>query len=122
MKIYLSHASSFDYQHELYLPIKQSQLFSQHEFILPHDNSHDPINTKEIIKQCNLIIAEVSYPSTGQGIELGWANFLNIPIFCLYRNERKCSSSLKLITHSMCSYVNETQMIYVMADVIDKLT
>jgi len=47
-------------------------LFKNHEIILPHDKRN--LISKDIIKKCNLFIAEVSFPSTGLGIELGWAN------------------------------------------------
>lgn len=40
--------------------------------------------TKDIIKTCDLMIAEVSLPATGLGIELGWAKAFKVPILCMY--------------------------------------
>ena len=74
MKIYISHSTGFDYQKELYEPIKNSELYNSHEIIFPHDKSSEVSNSKEVIKGCDMVIAEVSYPSTGMGIELGWAD------------------------------------------------
>jgi hypothetical protein len=74
MKIYVSHSTSFDFKEELYKPIRSSDLNSIHEIILPHEDSNEQFKTLDLFKSggCKLIIAEVSYPSTGQGIELGW--------------------------------------------------
>ena len=94
MRIYVGHASSFDYLNELYLPLKKSLLWQQREFILPHEFSKEPCDSKKIICQCDLMLAEVSYPSTGLGIELGWANSNNIPILGIYKTGCKISSSL----------------------------
>lgn len=74
MKIYVSHTSSYDYTNQLYTPLRLSKLNSRHEIFLPHEPNEVPINTKAIIEACDIVLAEVSYPSTGQGIELGWAN------------------------------------------------
>ena len=77
MKIYIGHSREYNYLEDLYTPIKTSLLFNNHEIILPHDKRN--LISKDIIKKCNLFIAEVSFPSTGLGIELGWANFLILP-------------------------------------------
>ena len=82
MKIFISHASQYDYVNKIYEPIKQSEMYKNNEIILPHDENK-LLNTKEIIKNCNLMIAEVSLPSTGQGIELAWADLFEIPVLCL---------------------------------------
>ena len=110
LKIYISHASKFDYINKLYNPIKESNLFNEHEFILPHDGDN-VINTKEIISKSDLLIAETSIQTTGQGIELGWADFSNVPITCIYEKGAKISSSLKFITNDLIEYENVDDMI-----------
>lgn len=119
MKIYISHASSFDYHNELYIPLKQSHLFTQHKFILPHDISSAPLNTKEKIATCDLVIAEVSYLSTGQGIELGWADSFNIPIYCIHQSDKKYSSSLKCITRNIFMYHDEMEMLQILGSFLN---
>ena len=64
---------------------------------------------------CDLFLAEASFPSTGLGIELGWANDLRIPIACIYQTGHKPSSSLKLICDDFIEYNDAT-------DLINKLT
>ncbi len=39
------------------------------------------------IKEADIVIAEVTKPSLGVGYELGFAEKLNIPIICLYRED-----------------------------------
>ena len=118
MNIYVSHSSNFDYINKLYNPIKNSQLINNNEFFLPHDNDK-VINTKDYISNCDLLIAEVSLPATGQGIELGWADYAKTPILCIYEKGSKISSSLKFITNNFIEYENEKDMINKIDDFIN---
>lgn len=102
MKIFISHSTKCDYVNEIYKPIKESSLYSLNEFYLPHDGT--VINTKEVIKNSDLFIAECSDSSTGQGIEIGWADSFGIPILCIYKAGSSISSSLKFITNNILSY------------------
>lgn len=113
MKIYITHSRNFDYKEELYKPLKDSHLARLHSFIFPHDNSNKPYNSKDIIlnKKCDLVLAEVSYPSTGQGIELGWANINTIPIVCIYKKGAKYSHSLGVVCSTFIEYTNSDDMV-----------
>lgn len=115
MKIYVSHSREFDFKEELYKPIRESDLDKNHEFFLPHEND-SYIDAKEIIKNSNLLLAEVSFPSTGQGIELGWADMLNIPIVCIHKEGSKISSSLKSITEKFFTYKDSSDLIVKIAN------
>jgi nucleoside 2-deoxyribosyltransferase len=108
MKIYISHSRNFDYKKDLYEPLKASGIAKEHEVIFPHDDSDKPYPTRDLLqsKGCDLIIAEVSYPATGQGIELGWASMLEIPIVCIYKEGAKVSSSLNVITNKFLMYTD----------------
>jgi hypothetical protein len=109
MKIYVSHSSGYDYRKELYNPIKQSKLAGAHEFFFPHDGK--AANTKKIIPNFDLILAEVSFPSTGQGIELGWADFSSVPIIGIYKKGCKPSSSVSFVADKITEYENADDMI-----------
>lgn len=111
MKIYISHSTSFDYKNEIYIPIRNSDLNNLHNIILPHEKSEIPQITKDIIKSQDIIIAEVSYPSTGQGIELGWANIYERPIICFYKKGCKYSSSLKIISENIIEYTDVNDLL-----------
>ena len=45
------------------------------------------------------LFAEVSYPATGLGIELGWVSDDNILIYFFYKKGKLPSSSLKCISN-----------------------
>ncbi len=110
MKIYVVHSTSMDYVNELYNPIKNSKIAAENQVIFPHDKNQN-INSKEIISNSDLIIAEVSYPSIGMGIELGWAEDRNVRIVCVNKSNFKVSSALKFITNDFIEYKNTKELI-----------
>ena len=100
-KVYVSHPTSFDFKEELYKALKKLKNF---ELILPHENSGMPKSSKDIIKTCAALIAEVSVPSQGVGIEIGWADSFGIPIIFLFKKNSKISTSLRLLSDNFIDY------------------
>ncbi len=109
MKIYVCHSTAFDYKTELYEPLK-SHFGASHDLVLPHEAESD-FHSKTVINSSDLILAEVSYPSTGQGIELAWANINNIPIICLHKTDTAYSKSLRLISKKFIPYKNTPDLL-----------
>jgi hypothetical protein len=103
MKIYFGHSKDFDFKNELYKPIRESVLNGEHEILFPHETD-EFFNSKNRIKNSDLMIAEVSYPATGLGIELGWAEMLKTPVLCVYKKGYKISGSLKVVTKDFIEY------------------
>lgn len=118
MKIYVAHSSSFDYKTELYAPLRNSELNKKHQIVLPHEDSSKLYDSKSYLKECDLVIAEVSYPSTGQGIELGWANLYNVRIVCIHKSGLKPSSSLKAVSSELVEYDSSEDLINKLQKVI----
>ena len=118
MKIFVSHSSGYDYKSKIYEPIRKSDMYENNEFIFPHDGN-EMLNTKEIIEKSDLIIAEVSLPSTGQGIELAWADFAKAPVLCIYEKNSKISSTLKFITNDFIEYDGADDMINKIANFVE---
>ena len=85
MKIYIGHSNDFNFKEELYLPIINSKLNEENQFIFPH-LSDKTFNSKEIIEQSDLFIAEVSRQSLGLGIEIGRAEMINKRILLAYKD------------------------------------
>lgn len=105
MRIYVAHASSFDFGEELYRPLKESSLWAEHTFILPHEiDLSVQKSSRPVIESCDMVLAEVSFPSTGLGIELGWAFDVGKPIMCLYRTGIRYSSALNMVAQAFNSY------------------
>lgn len=112
MNIYVAHSREFDFQNELYLPIRQSNLNHIHKFVLPHEKSSVPFDSKSYFQnKCDLVIAEVSFPSIGLGIELGWANIYSVPIMSIFRSGAKVSNSVKGISVKLLEYTDTDNLI-----------
>lgn len=117
-KIYVIHATQgFDYQAKLYQPLRESRLNTQYWFVLPHEQSGPVKSSKHFIQDvpeeggCDWVLAEVSYPSTGSGIELGWADAAGKPIICVSQIGSQPSSSLSVISKVHLQYLNEKDLI-----------
>ena len=122
MKIYIGHLRDADFKKELYEPIQNSSLHKEHEFILPHENSNDSFDSRDFLKnECDLMVAEVSHPSTGLGIELGWAHSHNIPIVCIYRKGSKPANSLKRLTDNFIEYSDSEEMVQKLKKAIEEM-
>ncbi len=107
-----------DYENDLYFPIRASELNKQHEIILPHEINKSAVTSKEIIKTCDAVCAEVSFPAIGVGIELGWADAFGKPIFCVYKDGCEISGSLKYITKNLISYTNTNDLIAKIGEIL----
>ncbi|MBI4164011.1 MAG: hypothetical protein HY512_04055 [Candidatus Aenigmarchaeota archaeon] len=101
-KVYISHSTKFDFKKELYKPLKKPKGF---ELIFPHEKSGKVESSKDIIKTCFALIAEVSNPSHGVGIEIGWADSFGVPIVFIFRKGSKVSPSLKVVSKEFIEYV-----------------
>jgi hypothetical protein len=104
MNVYISHSGAYDYEGELYTPIKESELSKVHHFFLPHEPENIDMDAKTVLKQTDVLIAETSLPSTGQGIELAQAEAAGVPIICFFKIGSKPSSSLRFITEKIIEY------------------
>lgn len=111
MKIYVGHASSFDYHTELYQPLRIANFWLNHTVVLPHDGTREIVHSKPTLADCDLLIAEVSYPSTGLGIEIGWAETHGCEILFLYKKGTILSSSLSLVSTNFLEYTTPKVMI-----------
>lgn len=116
MKIYVAHSRAFDFEKELYVPLRTSSLATQHEFIFPHERAG--FNSKDAIKNADMILAEVSYPSLGEGIELGWADILNKRITCFYKTGVKISESLNYLNVQKIEYSDATDLVTKLAGIL----
>ena len=93
--IYISHSHSMNYEDEIYKPLMDSKISSTYKLIFPHSILYDDVNTKDLLIHFDYLIAEVSYPGIGIGLELGRAECNSIPILCIIKKGFKCSSSIK---------------------------
>jgi len=118
MKIYVAHSSGFDFKKELYEVIRNSDLNIEHEIVLPHEQSSELFNPKEYFEECDLVISECSYHSTGMGIELGWADDKKVRIICIHKDDTNPSSSLKSVTNEFVEYSSPEELINKLKEII----
>jgi hypothetical protein len=119
--IYVSHASDFNFDAELYKPILNSQVYQSSQLILPHLDSEKQFPVKPNIDSIKGVFAEVSFPSTGQGIELAWLSEANTPIICVHQANKKYSSALTLITNNFQIYNSDSELIAILTKFIETL-
>ncbi len=119
MKIFVTHASNFDFENELYVPLRNSQLAVEHQFVFPEGGGYR--GTKDIIQGCDVVLAEVSYPSTGSGIEIGWANLLGKPIIGIHKSGTNISTSLEYVAQAIISYKSIQELPGLIAQELKKL-
>lgn len=103
MNIYFPHSKQLEYE-DYYSAIHKSAFYSSHICILPYEKNSTPQNSKSLIKKSDLIIAEVSYPGTGLGIELGWADALGKKIVCVYMDGYTLARSLSIVSNDFIAY------------------
>ena len=121
MNIYISHSGAYDYENDIYAPIKTSELAKTHSFFLPHEPDNLNVDAVDQLKQTDVLIAEVSLPSTGQGIELGQAYVANVPILCFYKTGSKTSGSLRFVTDKVIEYTDTEDLLAKMKIELDRL-
>ena len=120
MKIYIGHSNDFNFKEELYMPIIESKLNEKVEFIFPHLTTQT-FNSKEVIEQSDLFIAEVSRPALGLGIEIGRAEMKNKRILCIYDEKFKAPSSLRYVNVDIFAYKDTADMICKIEEYIKQL-
>lgn len=110
-QIYVAHSRSFDYVKRLYQPLHGSGLTEQHHFILPHETKKYQ-NSKKIFQvSCDVVLAEITFDSTGVGIELGWAEMYHVPIFACYEFGSVPSQSALKIADFALEYMEVDELI-----------
>jgi hypothetical protein len=118
MNVYISHSRSFDFRHLLYEPLLESIIATNHHLILPLHDSDSTYPLEKNLSKIDLIAAEVSYPSTEQGLELGLAHANRTPIIYFYKNGSSPSQALSQISHINFAYIRSEDMIRQLAEKI----
>jgi hypothetical protein len=109
--VYIGHSKNFDFENELYKPVRELELEPDIKIILPHEKGGEHASTKKLFENgCTLFIAEVSHPATGLGIELGYADMLHIPIVCFYKSGSEISNSLQSVTKRFVEYTDSVDL------------
>ena len=112
LDIYVTHSSKMDYKNKLYNPLLASKIAKENNLILPRLPQFSSLDTKDILINSDLLIAEVTYPATGVGIEIGRAEVSGVKIVCLLKKGEKASRSVTRICEDIIEYDSEKEMIF----------
>jgi len=110
-QIYVGHSNDFDYERQLYKPLRESTLDQKFTLVFPYEKRKKPFNSQEVIKTSDAMVAEVSYPSTGLGIEIGWAYVFKVPIISIAMEDAKVSRSPEMVSDNFIRYSDTKDMI-----------
>lgn len=112
MNIYVGHSSASNYKQELYQPLRESKINTEHTIVLPHEYSEEPFDSKTYLtSSCDIFIAEITHSTLGLGIEMGWSNLLGVPIICIHKTGTKPSRSAGVLTSHFIKYVDAQDLI-----------
>ncbi|MCU7667868.1 hypothetical protein [Bacillus thuringiensis] len=117
--IYVGHPNSINYLEELYPAIRKTDFFKTNNVVFPHEKSKALFNSKDFLKTCSLMIAEGSEHATGLGIELGWADMLEVPILCIYQKGKKIARSYHAVSKHFIEYENGEDLVQKLNAYID---
>ncbi len=111
MKVYFGHSKAIDYENIIYKVIRESEDLKDYNIILPHETDKTAYNTRDFYKSLDLFIADISEKATGLGIELGWAFDDGVPIYYVYQEGSKLSSSVRCLSDKFYSYTDRDSLI-----------
>ncbi|MDE6284679.1 MAG: hypothetical protein K2M17_02940, partial [Bacilli bacterium] len=97
--------------------IDRSEYMQKETVIFPHRGKYQQF-TKDFYQDLDLFFAEVSFPATGLGIELGWAYDEKDKIYCFYRQGCKISRSLTAVTNHFIEYKDAADMLNKMEEIV----
>lgn len=84
----------------------------------PHEKEEEVHLTKDDISKADLVLVEVSIPSTGSGIELGWANAAGVPIIAFHQGGAEPSPSVKFATRDIHVYITEDHILSTLGELL----
>lgn len=121
MKIYVGHSKSLAFKKDLYPVFHELGKELGHTFILPHENSDKAYPSKTILPTCDLMIADVSLPALGLGIEIGWANMMEVPIVFIHQKENEFSKSIQEVSTTILSYESPVELRQIVKELLSSM-
>jgi nucleoside 2-deoxyribosyltransferase len=83
--------------------VRQS-LSPRHEVHFPPEFEGKRVSSKKAVEGCDVLLADVSLPSTGVGIELGYAEFLGKQVILLKESDKPLQASVAMLSKPCIDY------------------
>ena len=116
LNIYIIHSTKFDYNNYLFKRLLASKVCLAHNLVLPMTKENQAKYTKDLMNEADLIIAEVSHPSFGLGLELKWLQKFDKPKLFISLDNQVPKKYKKLVSNF--TETNETNYIKTIEDFI----
>lgn len=100
-----------DYKRDFYDLVRQSSVYANHDCIFPHETDENSWNDRAFYQTIDLFVAEISHPSTGLGIELGWASEAGCKIVCVHKADVSPSAAIRSVCQDVMAYKNHDELI-----------
>ena len=84
---------------------------NNYDFTFLLDQSNYLPNTKELIKSYDAVVAEISYPSIGTGIEIGWADAFRVPLILIHKEDFRPAPYYNDLSKDIIKYVSTKDML-----------
>lgn len=110
MKIFISDSTKSDNEESLIIPLQNSKLSEEHELVFRHELPPET-SVKDTIRDCDLVLAELSNPTFEQGIELGWANEAYVTIIATCSSKTTLPEIAPQLTADLSTYENIDELI-----------
>lgn len=104
MKLFIAHASAFPYEEKVYAPVRGLCERDGHEAVFPQDGAYGPRNWRESITGADAFVLDASVPSTGAGIEAGWASAAGVPVIAVHEKGSVPSTVVAYIAAAIVEY------------------
>lgn len=89
VKVYIMHSDKIDYKEEIYRPLLRENLMEDFFLILPLSNRYSENYVKELIKESDLIICDLTKSNIFLNLEMKWANKENKEIYYFIKKDDK---------------------------------
>lgn len=110
MRLYLAYPRTFALATELENFLKNSNFGV--EIIFPHEKHKQMMTPKDLLRDSDMMVAEVSDPALGVGIEMGFASAFDVPVYCFFRKGVVPSPSLPLVADEVMMYANKEELFH----------
>jgi len=88
------------------------------EINYPHEKAEEVQLTRDAISLSDLVLVEASLPSTGSGIDLGWASAAKKKIVAFHQGGAQLSPAIKFVTKEIHVYVGKEQLAKILESLI----
>ncbi len=109
-KIHVVHSTKIENWKKIYKILRETNFLRNQEIFLPHETK-EVSNTKTMIKEADLIVAECTEITPGIAIELAWADAFAKDVIIFVKEDVEVNQYLKFFNFEIIRYFNESEIV-----------